>query len=233
MAQKKLQEIKKGETGTGLLIENDGYISVDFGNNKAICEGITKDGGWNVPNPFILDTVFQKYDIKNANGRIYPKEVLQREVDKYQQKIRERRATAEADHPSETTISLRGICLNVEELHWEGQTLCGKIRLLTSEGFRRYGVISNQGDQVANLILSGIKIGVSSRGVGSVEQKYGQTIVGNDYELICFDAVTEPSTPNAWIMTEPETEKQAYVESKQSKDSILAEKINKMELILL
>ena len=232
-SKRTLKEIKCGETGTGILIENDGYISLDIGRNKAICESVrTGEDGWNVPYPFILDTVFQKCDIENANKRIYPKAVLMREVDKYQQRIAEHRATGEADHPSETTISIRGICLNVTELHWEKQTLVGKVEILTSEGFRRHCVISCWGVYVANLILSGIKIGVSSRGVGSVESRYGKTIVGDDFELICFDAVTEPSTPNAWMMTEPEKEKQAYVEGRETNKSALSERLSRMEMLL-
>ena len=73
---------------------------------------------------------------------------------------------------------------------------------------------------------------MSSRGVGSVESRYGKTIVGDDFELICFDAVTEPSTPNAWMMTEPEKEKQAYVEGRETNKSALSEKLSRMEMLL-
>ncbi len=230
---KKLREIKQGEEGTGLLIEHEGYISDSIGENKTICESINENG-WNVPNPFILDAVFQKYDIVNANGRVYPKDILVREVEKYQQRIREHRAYAELNHPVESVIDLGRICLEVIELHWEKQTLMGKIRIITSEGFRQTGIISCTGDILANLILSGLKVGLSSRGLGSVENKLGKSFVGKDFELICFDAVSDPSTPNAWICsTGDEEEKYRYVETIENKNStILSEKISKLEKIL-
>ena len=79
--------IKEGKTGTGLLIENDGYISLDSTkHNKMLKENLSEEG-WHVPNPFVVDAVFQKFGIKNANGRIYPENILRREVEKYQKKI--------------------------------------------------------------------------------------------------------------------------------------------------
>ena len=231
MDKKDLVEIKKGEFGTGLLIENDGYISMtESKNNKLIYESMT-DGEWNVPNPFIVDAVFQKFDIKNANGRVYPERVLKKQVELYQQKINERRAYGELNHPAESTIDLGRISHNIVELHWEGRTLVGKLELNISEGYRKYGIISTMGDMAANHLLNGYKIGVSSRGVGSVEQKLGQTIVGEDFELICWDIVSEPSTPGAFIGDEETLGK--YVESKNPKKDLVNEKLNKIEKILL
>ena len=87
----------------------------------------------------------------------------------------------------------------------------------TSEGFRKHGIVTTCGDHAANLLMNGYKIGVSSRGVGSVEQKLGQYIVGEDFELICWDIVSEPSTPGAFI----------------SKDkNIINEKISKIKQVL-
>ena len=88
MAVKELVEIKKGGSGYGLLIENDGYMKLDEGTRKSMLKE-SLDGGmeWNVPNPFVVDAVFQKYGIKNANGRIYPENILKREVEKYQKRI--------------------------------------------------------------------------------------------------------------------------------------------------
>jgi hypothetical protein len=227
-----LREIKRGEFGTGLLIENDGYISMtESVNNKKIYESIS-DGEWNVPYPFIVDAVFQKFDIKNANGRVYPERVLKKQVELYQQKIDEHRAYGELNHPAESTIDLGRISHNIIELHWEGATLVGKLEINTSYGFRKYGIVTTRGDDVANLILNGYKIGVSSRGVGSVEQKLGQYIVGDDFELICWDVVSDPSTPGAYI-GKPE-ELQQYIENKETNKSkpSLNEKINKIKNIL-
>jgi len=231
MDKKDLKEIKKGEYGTGLLIENDGYISmIESTNNKKIYESMT-NGEWNVPYPFIVDAVFQKFDIKNANGRVYPERVLKKQVEIYQQKIDERRAYGELNHPAESTIDLGRISHNIIELHWEGRTLVGKLELNISEGFRKLGIVSTMGDMAANHLINGYKIGVSSRGVGSVEQKLGQTIVGDDFELICWDIVSDPSTPGAYIGHKEEL--QQYVEEKSKDKKMVNEKLNKIDKILL
>lgn len=107
--------------------------------------------------------------------------------------------TKNCNHPSDSSIDLSRVAINIIELHWEGNTLVGKLEIIISEGFRKYGVISCQGDQVANLLLNGIKIGVSSRGLGTVEKRMGALYVSDDYEIVCWDVVSDPSTPNAWI----------------------------------
>lgn len=134
--------------------------------------------------------------------------------------------TKNCNHPSESVIDLGRICMNIVELHWEGHTLVGKMEIETSEAFRRFGAITCLGDMVANHLLNGLKIGVSSRGVGSVEQRFGKLIVGDDFELICWDVVSEPSTPNAWISTD-EKEIQTYVEEKQKNTPLIFEKFEK------
>ena len=183
-------EITKGNTGTGLLIENDGYVSIDMPENKKLYESVLLKENRELPEKLIFNTVFQKFDTPNANGRIYPEAILKREVEKYQQAIKERRAYGECNHPSESTIDLSRIALNIIELHWENKTLVGKIEIPITEGFRRLGVISNCADQLAHLILSGLKVCVSSRGLGSVSQRNGVLYVENDFELICWDAVS-------------------------------------------
>ena len=231
MSKKELVEIKRNQTGHGLLIEHDGYISMDNAKIQQIKESINNhDGDWFCPNPFIVDAVFQKYDIENANGRVYPEAVLKREVEKYQVRIRERRALGECNHPSDSVIDLGRISHNIIELHWEGRTLVGKIELNLSQGYVRHGICSTLGDTVANLLLNGYKIGVSSRGVGSVENKYGKMIVGDDFEIICWDVVCDPSTPNAYIGKKEEL--QQYVETKESIGDVITEKINKIKKIL-
>ena len=93
MDRNNLVEIKRGQTGTGLLIENDGYISSEIGENKKLFEAINagnENGEFNCPYPFVVDAVFQKFGIENANGRIYPEDILKREVQKYLEKMRER-----------------------------------------------------------------------------------------------------------------------------------------------
>lgn len=224
-----LEIIKEGKTGYGILIENDGYMYIK--KDRLIKEGF-EDGEWNVPYPFVVDAVFQKYDVKNANGRIYPERVLKKQVELYQEKIDERRALGELNHPAESTIDLDRIAMNIVELHWEGRTLVGKLEINTSYGFRKYGVVTTRGDQMANLLINGFKIGVSSRGVGSVERKLGQNIVGDDFELICWDVVSDPSTPNAYIGKQEEL--MQYIESDNTfnNKSSINEKINKIQSIL-
>ena len=233
MDKSQIVEIKKGQTGTGLLIENDGYMSMDESKRQSIIEA-REESNFFVPNPFIVDAVFQKFGIKNANGRIYPENVLKKQVELYQQRIKEKRAYGECNHPSESTIDLGRISHNITELHWEGRTLVGKMELNITEGYRRPGIVSSYGDTIANLLLNGYKIGVSSRGLGSVEQKMGQYIVGDDFELICWDCVSDPSTPNAYISANGEEELKPYIESDESKKdaSRIDEKIKKIESIL-
>ena len=233
MERKDLVEIKKGQTGTGLLIENDGYISAEVGNNRKLFEDIesARKGGedFYCPNPFVVSAVFQKFGIENANGRIYPESVLKREVERYMEKIRERRAMGECNHPSESVIDLSRVAINIVDLRWEGHTLIGELEIITSPGFRKYGIISCQGDQVANLLLQGMKIGVSSRGLGSVTSKMGVLYVGDDYEIVCWDVVSDPSTPGAWIDKHPEN-LQRYMESKEeSKKDKLIENLKKFD----
>ena len=234
MKKTDLVEIKKGEYGTGLLIENDGYISInDTEHNKLIKEEFDNAREWHVPNPFIVDAVFQKYDIKNANGRIYPERVLKKQVEAYQQRIIERTAYGELNHPAESTIDLGRVSHNIIELHWEGRTLVGKMELNISEGYRRNGIVSTMGDMAANLLLNGYLIGVSSRGVGSVEQKLGQTIVGDDFELICWDIVSDNSTPGAKISMNGKEELKQYIEEKTPIKKKINEKIDKINKILM
>ena len=233
--KQKLVEIKKGQTGTGLLIECDGYVSKNLSshNSKLIKEALDarENGEWYVPNPFILDVVLQKHSTKNANGRIYPEDVLKREVEKYQEMIKQRMALGECNHPQESTIDLGRISHNIVECHWEGKTLVGKIEFNLTEGFRKQGICSSFGDTCANLILNGYKIGVSSRGVGEVENRMGVNFV-KIYELICWDIVATPSTPGSYIGNKEYL--QQYIESDETKTNktSLNEKLNRIKNIL-
>jgi hypothetical protein len=232
----KLVEIKAGKTGYGILIESDGYVSRDLteNNKKIIKEALEsrENGEWYVPNPFILDVVLQKFGIENANKRIYPEDILKREVEKYQKLIDQRMALGECNHPSASEIDLGRISHNIIECHWEGHTLVGKIEFNLTEGFRKYGICSSLGDTCANLILNGYKIGVSSRGIGSVKSQLGKTIVDNDFELICWDIVATPSTPGSYIGKYDNLAQ--YIESDETKKdkSQLTEKIEKIKSIL-
>lgn len=385
-----LKEVKKNKCGSGLLIENDGYVTT---TKEMLKEGIENKDEWYVPYPFVVNAVFQKFGIKNANGRVYPENVLKREVERYQEKIKDRRAlgecytedamiltadgwksikdvkegeyvltlntsnndieinpilrkiekdwdgeiykikgycikdkvtpnhkyplyelayddniqfkgfysiqeiesdkdkfkdmllmvdcdvdieklkldsrmeivedwiiskekyigkvycvevenhtffvkqgnlvhlTANCNHPESSSIDLSRVSHNITELHWEGSTLVGTMEIFTSYGFRKQGIVSTCGDMVANLLLNGYKIGVSSRAIGSVEEKLGVLLVGDDLELLCWDIVADPSTPNAYIFNSDE-EKNQYVEDKKKDDDKLIDKINKIKNII-
>jgi ABC-type molybdenum transport system ATPase subunit/photorepair protein PhrA len=116
-------------------------------------------------------------------------------------------------------ISGKDISHNITKIWWEGATLMGELEILMSPGFINQGIISCQGDMVANLLRHNIKIGVSSRGVGSVEDVNGIQLVQNDFELICWDVVTNPSTPGSWIFKNNK-EAGAFKESVEPKTMI-------------
>ena len=202
MDKKQIVEIKKGNVGSGLLLENDGYMSLDMPENKILKESINdfKSGmAHELPHPFVVSAVFQKFGIQNANGRIYPEKILKREVEKYQQAIKERRSFGCLNHPDSSDLDLERICLLITELHWVGHTLVGKMEIPISEGFRRYGICSELADTLAQWIISGLRVGVSSRALGGVQQIGGSLVVDDSLELICWDAVGQPSTPGANI----------------------------------
>ena len=226
-----LLEVKSGQLGTGLLIEHDGHIE---GNNdivKQIHEDIENHHKFVIPEHFVVSAVFQKYGIKNANGRVYPEKVLKREVEKYLEKIQNRNALGSLDHPSSSSLSGHDISHNILNLEWRNKTLVGEMELHLSPGYIRYGVCSTSGDLAANMILSNYLIGVSSRGVGSVEDKFGVYTVGDDFELICWDIVIENSTPGA-IIRNTMDELQPYVENSNYNGKQINEKINKIQKIL-
>lgn len=133
-----------------------------------------------------------------------------------------------------TTLSGHDVSHIITNLEWVGQTLIGEMELHLTPGYRRYGIASTSGDLVANMLLDNIHVGVSSRGVGTVEDKFGVMMVGDDYELLCWDVVMEPSSPGAWIGMD-RNELQQYVESDQSRNDkpIVTEKIQRIKQILV
>jgi hypothetical protein len=214
-----LKILKAGEVGTGIMIEHDaGYISPDEPRNKQFINEINKleAGKVSIVEPLVVYVVLQKYNILNRNGRVYPKEILIRQNEVYQQAIRERRAVGELDHPESSVIAGDRISHNILETWWEGHTLMGKMEILMSPGFINYGIVSTKGDEVANLLRNKIMIGVSSRGVGSLKEVNGRHIVQDDFEIICWDVVTAPSTPGAWMHRNPEGVK-PFIENEEKK----------------
>tara|TARA_Y100000310_G_C20377154_1_gene666284 strand:+ start:83 stop:775 length:693 start_codon:yes stop_codon:yes gene_type:complete len=214
-------EILKGNefNKKGILIEYDaGYISPN--QNKHFINEINKltTGGQIIEEPLIVYAVLQKYGVENKNDRIYPENILKREAENYLKLINDKRAMGESDHPESSIVSISRISHNVTELWWEGNVLMGKLEIIMSPGFVTQGIISCEGDLIANLLRKGLKIGVSSRGVGSLEKEHGKNIVQDDFELICWDVVTSPSTPGSWIYDEEPTPEEQMSESKEKKN---------------
>jgi hypothetical protein len=181
--------------GRKLLIEYDaGHVSPND-NKKIISE--MKDT--NFFEDVVLHAVLQKFDTPNKNGRIYPETLLKRENEKYQNIMRKGGALSELNHPSSSLIDLDRVSHSITETWWDGKILMGKIKLFTSPGWRKMGIVSTKGDQAAMLLMNGATLGISSRGVGSLKNIKGQNIVQDDFELVCFDLVSSPSTPGAYI----------------------------------
>lgn len=196
------------ETGKGILIEYDaGFISADE-NKKVISEMKNVDFSDDV----VLYAVLQKFDTPNKNGRIYPEKLLKREMDKYQSVIGKGSALNELNHPSSSLIDLDRVSHVITETWWDGKILMGKIKLLTSPGWKKMGIVSTKGDQAAMLLMNGVTLGISSRGVGSLKSERGQNIVQDDFELVCFDLVSSPSTPGAYVFQDP-SDREKYEES--------------------
>ena len=227
-----LKFLKPGQLGHGVMVEYDaGYISPNDARNQAFINEVKKlhEGKGIVPEKLEVVVVLQKYDVENRNGRVYPRKVLERENDNYQQLIKERRAIGEADHPESSIVAVDRISHNITETWWDGKTLMGKMEIIMSPAFISQGIISCQGDNVANLLRQGIMIGVSSRGVGSLKQVGGKNVVQEDFELICWDIVTSPSTPGSWIFNK-EQEAKPFVESEKKNGNVLSDKLDKFLL---
>jgi len=140
----------------------------------------------------IVKGVLQRAEAKNQNGRIYPREILEREAEKYSKEfISQRRAMGELDHPESSVVNLQNVSHNVKEMHWEGDNLLGTVEVLGTPS----------GNILKELFKSGIKLGISSRGMGSVESvNEGEAQeVQDDFELIAFDFVSNPSTHGAFL----------------------------------
>lgn len=215
--------------GRRLLLEYDaGYISPFHEMNKKIITEM-KDSNFN-DDP-IFYAVLQKYGVPNKNGRIYPESVLKREDKKYQINIKKGTALNELNHPSSSILDLDRISHSILETWWEGHILMGKIKLFLSPGWKKYGIISCKGDQAAMILMNGGTLGVSSRGVGSLSSIKGQNIVQDDYELICFDIVSSPSTPGAYIFRDP-SEREKYEEQITNQPIEADNKTDKMKALM-
>jgi hypothetical protein len=196
---KQLKILEATELGHGILVEADaGWVSPkDKHNEKVLREARDMD----YRNPFEFYAVLQKYDTPNRNGRSYPEKILKREADNYKKTIEKGLSTSELNHPESSLIDLDRVSHIITEIWWDRNILMGKLKLLTSPGFHESGVVSTKGDIAANLMRQGVTLGISSRGVGSLKKVGERNEVQEDFELICFDLVSSPSTPGAYLFS--------------------------------
>ena len=161
----------------------------------------------------ILSGIMQMCETLNGNGRVYTRPVLEREVKKYQQLVEQNRALGELDHPDKVEVSLEKVSHKVNEIWMDGNKVMGKIQVLETPA----------GKTLRALVEGGCSIGISSRGTGSVTERNGKSIVQEDFELVCFDVVSEPSTPSAFMMRE--AKEFGLKEGKQSKINQLIDEV--------
>lgn len=160
---------------------------ISFEVSRDVINEMTNSGG-----PFIVKGVLQRAEAKNQNGRVYPKAILEREAIKYTENfIKQRRALGELDHPETSVVNLQNVSHNVTEIHWEGDDLVGTVEILPTPS----------GNILKELFRSSINVGISSRGVGSVKRRMAEAAdeVQDDFELIAFDFVSNPSTRGAFL----------------------------------
>jgi hypothetical protein len=186
------------DTGKGILLEYDAGIlnPNEYRNSQVIKESY---GQLDHSKPFVFYATLQKYGVPNRNGRIYPEKILKREAEKYKEMINKGMSISELNHPESSLIDLDRVAHLITDIWWEDSVLMGKIKLLTTPGFHERGIVSSKGDVAANMMRQGVTMGVSSRGVGSLVKKGEQNEVQDDFEIICFDLVSSPSTPGAYL----------------------------------
>jgi hypothetical protein len=197
-----LRILQPNESGKGILVEYDaGYINPKDNRNETLIR--ESNEMLDHSKPFEFYAVLQKYDTPNRNGRLYPERILKREADNYKKMIKKGTALSELNHPESSLIDLDRVSHAITDIWWEGPVLLGKLKLLTSPGFHERGIVSTKGDLAANYLRQGVTLGISSRGVGSLKKVGEQNEVQDDFELICFDLVSSPSTPGAYLFKEP------------------------------
>lgn len=162
------------------------YFEVDFETSKKFLTESQKRG-----DHLYLAGIIQAADIKNGNGRIYPRKLLEREMEIYRKLVKEGRATGELDHPEYSEVKLSNVSHLLEDFWWDGNYVYGRIRVLPTP----------MGNILKSLVESGVKVGISSRALGDVKETPNGIIV-EELSLICFDIVQNPSTMNAFMLRE-------------------------------
>ena len=162
------------------------WLAFDY-SKEMIKESKDKHSG-----KILMKGVLQKADTLNQNGRVYPEPILDREVRNYQKFIQENRALGECDHPDSSVVELKNASHIVRNAYMEDGICYGTVELLDTPS----------GKILQSLVESGVTLGISSRGVGSTRSEGDREVVQDDFQLICWDFVSEPSTPGAFLMRE-------------------------------
>ena len=139
-------------------------------------------------NP-LVEGILATAEVKNGNGRYYSKELWEREIDKYKEVVKENRATGELDHLESSIINLKNVSHIIRDMWWDGDNVIGKIEVLPTSA----------GNILKALIENNVQVGVSSRGMGSLQERDGVLEVQDDFELLCWDFVSTPSNPGSYM----------------------------------
>ena len=153
-------------------------------NRVQLIENVNKDNG-----NLMVEGILATAEVKNGNGRYYSRDLWEREMGKYSQLIKERRAMGELDHPEATVINLKNVSHIINEYWWDEDKVMGKIEILPTPS----------GQILKELVKSGVTVGVSSRGMGSLKDVGGLMEVQDDFELLCWDFVSTPSNPDSFM----------------------------------
>ena len=151
-----------------------------------LTENVNKESG-----NLMVEGILATAEVKNGNGRYYSKGLWDREMDKYSELIEQRRSMGELDHPESTVINLKNVSHLISEYWWDGDNVMGKIEILPTPS----------GNILKELVKAGVTVGVSSRGMGSLEERGGVMEVQDDFELLCWDFVSTPSNPGSYMHT--------------------------------
>jgi hypothetical protein len=186
------------------------YTTFDV-SPQMIVESEQQNGG-----RVIVTGVLQRAGAKNQNGRVYPKEILMREVKQYSEvQISENRALGELDHPESSVVNLQNVSHNIKKVWWKGDDVMGTVEVLGTPA----------GNILKELLKAGVKLGISSRGLGSVKQlsEDGTMEVQSDFELVCWDFVSNPSTHGAFMRPINESVNDIYINKYDKVNNIINE----------
>ena len=151
-----------------------------------LTESVNKENG-----NLLVEGILATAEVKNGNGRYYPRSLWEREMAKYKELVEQRRAMGELDHPESQVINLKNVSHIIKEFWWDGDNVMGKIEILPTPS----------GNILKELVKSNVSLGVSSRGMGSLEQNGNVMEVQDDFELLCWDFVSTPSNPGSYMHT--------------------------------